>query len=121
MKAANHSTIGTFVAKIKKLLKRRNSRRFQNGARVQIVGHWGWPDGTKGTIAQFPSVVRDLASNSPHSSKDFTADALLRRFETSNGIHFEQWIILDEPTDDGSGDGPYTDTSIDPQFLQPLK
>lgn len=65
-------------------------------------------------------MIKDMASNPPHSLNDFTKDGLTRRFETETGTHIEQWIEFDEPTDDGSGDGPYRSTSIDPQFLRHL-
>jgi hypothetical protein len=115
----NYRKTGGLIAKIKRMLTR-TTVHFQDGARVEIVGHWGWPDGTKGTIAPFPSIVREMASSPPCSPKDFAADGLLRRIETETGIHFEQWIELDVPTDDGSGHGPYRSTSVSPKYLRRL-
>lgn len=46
-------------------------------ARVAVYGHGGWPDGTTGTIVQFPEFVRNMCSEPPGSPDEFLADGLI--------------------------------------------
>jgi hypothetical protein len=80
---------------------------FEDGARVEVSGHGSWPDGSTGTVRPFPSFVRVMCSDPPHGANDFFVDGLGRRSTGRIGHVVTQWVEFDEPTDDGSGDGPY--------------
>jgi hypothetical protein len=90
------------------------------GSRVQIVGNWEWPDGTTGTITLFPGVARAIASDPPGSPDEFFAAGLARRNKVRKRDIITQWVQFDEPTDDGSGHGPYYGGEVDVQNLVPL-
>src|SRR5678816_4199200 len=92
---------------------------FAAGTRVKVSGHSEWPDGTRGTIGLFPSFVREMCSDPPHGPDDFFAAGLGRRSKGRVGALVSQWVEFDEPTDDGSGDGPYRHAEILLKYLNP--
>lgn len=87
------------------------------GSRVVINGHFEWPDGTQGTIASFPTAVRSLRSD---GGDEAGTDWLYHTFNTTKGPLNAQWVEFDEPTDDGSGDGPYRAGEVDVGCLRRL-
>jgi hypothetical protein len=91
---------------------------FLPGVRVRIEGHWEWPDGTTGVIEPFPGFIRDLSAEAPDSEADFIAAGLVRKVKARHGHIYCQWVQFDEPTDDGSGDGPYRGGEVDNTCLR---
>ena len=87
---------------------------FPLGTRVRIVGHWGFPDGTAGEIAPIPEFVRTMREN-PDDSFLFYEE------RTKRGPRICQWVNFDQPTDDGSGDGPYSGAGIWVELLRTLE
>jgi hypothetical protein len=98
----------------------RRSAFFLPGVRVRIDGHWEWPDGTTGIIRPSPGVVRELCEETPNSDADFIAAGLVRKVKARHGHIYCQWVQFDVPTDDGSGDGPYTGGEVDNGCLTAL-
>ncbi len=95
------------------------SSLYPAGTRVRISGHWEWPDGTLGTIAKYPDFVRDFHETGPPQGR-FLAAGLALGTKSHKGDLITQWVEFDVPTDDGSGDGPYTGGSVDIRNLTSL-
>lgn len=87
---------------------------FPIGARVVVHGHWEFPDGTTGTIAEVPEGVHDVRNS---TERNF----LFYEERTRHGVDVVQWVVFDEPTDDGTGDGPYRAGGIATANLLPLR
>lgn len=88
-----------------------SSHVFPPGTRVSIEGDCEWPNGTTGTVANWPKDVRDLVGENweePHP----------RPLVTPRGVGLTYWIWFDEPTDDGSGGGPYAGGEVDGQYVR---
>ena len=83
------------------------------GTRVLIHGEVEWPDGTTGTVAEWPKGIRDLIG------ENFGSDEP-RTLVSPKGVMLSYWIRFDEPTDDGSGDGPYRGAEVAGTYLSEL-
>lgn len=84
------------------------------GDRVKLKGHWEFPDGTIGTIAQPPDFVVGLCEEGEWQEH--------RRIHSCRtGMMTSYYVVFDTPTDDGSGDGPYLGGEIDESSIQSLK
>lgn len=93
---------------------------FAAGARVEIHGHGGFPEGTPGTIEAFPGSMKQLGhSLDSEFLDDFTPDSLGRKTRTVQGTTLTQYVRFDQPTDDGAGDGPYGGSEILLDYLRP--
>jgi hypothetical protein len=88
-------------------------RSFDVGERVRIVGHWEFADGIVGTIAEPEPYNLELAE--PGEWR-----AHRRTCESPKGPIVFCCIIFDEPTDDGSGDGPYLGAEMEADCLEPV-
>ncbi len=80
------------------------------GTKVSIHGHAEWPDGTTGTVANWPKEVRNLTGEQWEEGQP-------RTLVTPKGVSLTYWVWFDEPTDDGSGDGPYKGGEVDGKYL----
>ena len=78
------------------------------GARVRISDKYHWAQGATGTVAAPPAHVRELAP-------DWIDHR--RPLSSPKGHRVFYWIVFDEPHDDGSGDGPYSEAEIDADYL----
>jgi len=86
------------------------------GSRIVIRGNWEWPDGTTGTVAEFPEAIRSLhyqGADQPDYAWLYYID------DTLKGPKHMQWVEFDQLTDDGSGDGPYGAGVVDVENLWP--
>ncbi len=84
---------------------------FPFGSRVRTQGHWEWPDGTEGVVVPWPHAVQELVGSSADPS---IPSDLARATRTQDGeLNYTQWVAFDEPTDDGSGDGPYVGGEVE--------
>ncbi len=83
------------------------------GTRVRINDHGGFPDGLTGTIAEVPQFVRMMRDYKDPSP-------LYYEEKRPKGHAVIQGVEFDEPTDDGSGDGPYRATGVPLDHLQAL-
>jgi hypothetical protein len=83
------------------------------GDRIKITGDGEFPDGTKGQIQIPPERVITLVPNGEWIGPE-------RNFVTPNGKHRSYWVEFDQPTDDGSGDGPYNGAEISVDHIQIL-
>jgi hypothetical protein len=79
--------------------------KYKIGDKVVVTGDHEFPDGTKGEIRQPPRGVISLVPNGEWNGPE-------RTFITATGKHISYWIQFKIPTDDGSGDGPYTGAEI---------
>ncbi len=86
------------------------SKQFNIGDRVVLKGHSEFPDGTTGTVSVPPQSLMDLAEPAEWKEHHRTVQAL-------KGPILFYFVEFDEPTDDGSGDGPYAAASIDENSL----
>ena len=78
------------------------------GARVRISDKHHWAQGASGTVAEPPDYVRELTSDwVEYRRLSFSAQ----------GPRVFYWVVFDEPHDDGSGDGPYSEAEIDADYL----
>ena len=87
------------------------------GSRIVINGHWEWPDGTTGRVAEFPGFVRSLRGDEADQPDHAW---LYHTYETLKGPLHVQWVEFDRATDDGSGDGPYLAGEVDVECLRLL-
>lgn len=79
----------------------------------QILGHWEFPDGVVGTIAEPESV--HIALSEPGEWQGHR-----RMLKGRQGIIVAYYVVFDEPTDDGSGDGPCLGGEIESECLRPI-
>ena len=83
------------------------------GTRVVLKGHWEFPDGTIGTIAEPTDFLRELSGDDQWNDHVQTCWAKDKKI-------LSYFVLFDEATDDGSGDGPYTGGVIDQGAIQVL-
>jgi hypothetical protein len=84
---------------------------FQVGDRVCIRGHWEFPDGTTGVIAEPEPFQVGLAEPGEWQAHRRTTPG-------RSGPLVYYFVCFDEPTDDGSGDGPYLGGEIEAECLE---
>ena len=84
--------------------------RFEVRDRVILKGHPEFPDGTLGTIA-WP--MRFLISH----AKPGEWEGHRRTIQGRTRLIVFYYVEFDQPTDDGSGDGPYRGAEIDEEYL----
>ena len=75
------------------------------GQRVRLNGHWEFPDGTTGVVAE------PMASIVALQPTRWSGHILTER--RRNRLVTCYWIVFDQPADDGSGDGPYGGATVD--------
>ena len=93
---------------------------FPIGTRVQIRGHGGFPDGTKGTVASVhPVIVENSSGPDVPRVTDAAVEAMAR--QGNNRKVVSQFVRFDSPTDDGSGDGPYVAAEVMIDYLHALE
>lgn len=90
---------------------------FAIGDRVRTVGHYEWPDGTAGTIAPPQEVNLGLAKPGEWQGHRRTVQGRVRPIL----FYFVVFVVFDQPTDDGSGDGPYYAAEVDADYLEGLE
>ena len=86
-------------------------KHYPIGTRVILDGHWEFSDGTIGRIATPPEFVIGLANAGEWVGH-------VRTHSGKNGKIDSYFVTFDSPTDDGSGDGPYTGGEIDHDSLR---
>ncbi len=95
-------------------------RPFPIGTRVQILGHGGFPDGTKGIVESLHPVVVENSSGSDVSHEaDSAVEAMAHQGRNRKVV--SQFVRFDSPTDDGSGDGPYVAAEVMIDYLHALE
>lgn len=84
---------------------------FEVRDRVRLAGHWEFPDGTIGTISEPDPFIVELSGPGEwqghrriHAGRDRMLTTYFVRFDT--------------PTDDGSGDGPYSAGEIEEESME---
>lgn len=82
---------------------------FNAGERVRLTGHREFPDGTSGTISAPPEVLIEVWG------AERSGIRRLHRAGSRRVTSF--YVVFDNPTDDGSGDGPYSGAEIDSRYL----
>lgn len=82
-----------------------------DGTRVEVLPHPFWPDGAVGTVRPFPSYVTELCGDT---------DGCTRVFRGARGPLVMVWVVFDEATRDGEGDGPYREGEILAEHLRVL-
>lgn len=98
----------------------RMPRPFPIGTRVQILGHGGFPDGTKGIVESVPSlIVEEPFDSGVPDEADSAVVAVSRQGRDRKVI--SQFVRFDSPTDDGSGDGPYVAAEVMTDYLYALE
>jgi hypothetical protein len=60
-----------------------------------------------------------MCADPPHTTDDFSADAVVRMCRSPGRVNISQFVELDHPVDDGSGDGPYRASGIGLEYLEP--
>ena len=88
-------------------------KTFDIDDRVILQGHWEFPDGTIGTIAEPPEFMVALCE--PGEWQEHR-----RIHPCRNGLMTSYYVVFDTPTDDGSGDGPYLGGEIDESSIRRL-
>jgi hypothetical protein len=88
--------------------------RFDVGDRVLIRGHWEFPDGTTGTVSAPEPFLLELSGPGEWVGH-------VRTFRGAKGPVTTYYVRFDHPTDDGSGDGPYSGGEIEAECLVPLR
>lgn len=86
---------------------------FEVGDRVRVEGHWEFPDGTTGTVIAPESFQLRLAA--PGEWHGHCRTVVGRK----GPIDF-YFVRFDQPTDDGSGDGPYWASEIEADCLRAI-
>jgi hypothetical protein len=81
------------------------------GDRVVLSGHWEFPDGTTGVVAEPTAFQVQLAKSGEWVGHRRTTSG-------RNGPVTFYYVVFDQPTDDGSGDGPYGGAEIDAASLR---
>ncbi len=85
------------------------------GDRVQVLGHWNWPNACTGRVAEAPGGIRALADGNG-------AWQGCRRVVQGRRRSIEfQWIVFDQPQLDGDGDGPYLAGEVETEYLRPVE
>ncbi|MGC4030901.1 MAG: hypothetical protein QM754_04025 [Tepidisphaeraceae bacterium] len=85
---------------------------FDIGDHVVIEGHWEFPDGTTGVIAEPDPFMVSLVAG------DERWMGHRRTVRGREGPIVFYYVVFDRPTDDGSGDGPYRGGEIDASSLR---
>jgi hypothetical protein len=85
---------------------------FKVGDKVRVCGNQGFKNGITGTV-DYPPKVSVLAA-------DFGAN-FFRKALTPAGEKIFVWIIFDHPQYDADGDGPYSETEMNIDFLELIK
>ena len=83
---------------------------FRVGDRVNVKGHWNFPNDCTGVISEPPESATRIAG-----SDEWTG---LHRFvKGRDGLIEYYWITFDESQTDGDGDGPYSAAEIEAEYL----
>lgn len=67
--------------------------------------------------------VKGVIANAPDCMAQLDPEPWMGPFQhktRADGRVILYWVIFDEPTDDGSGDGPYTGAAIEQDFLEAM-
>jgi hypothetical protein len=86
----------------------------QRGERVQILGHWNWPQSCTGRISAPPELPDDLAGGVRWLG-------CRRVVQGRKGPIEFYWVSFDEPQMDGDGDGPYLGGEVETEYLRRLE
>jgi hypothetical protein len=78
------------------------------GTRVRVMPHPFWPHGTVGTIRAFPSYAAELCADS---------EGCCRVVDGAERPLVFYWVVFDQPTNDGDGDGPYGEGEVMKEYL----
>ena len=81
------------------------------GLRVRVAPHVFWPEGAVGTVRPYPGFVADLCGD---------AEGCSRVFRGARGPITMAWVVFDEPSRDGEGDGPYDEGEVLAEHLSQL-
>jgi hypothetical protein len=85
---------------------------FRVGAKVRVGENQGFEAGVTGTV-DYPPKVGVLAD-------DF-GENFFRKAQTSRGETIFVWVVFDEPQYDADGDGPFSETEINIDYLEIVK
>ena len=89
------------------------SNDFQIGDRVELHGHWEFPDGATGVVAEpHPEIVALCEPGEWQGPRRVSPGRA--------GPIITYYVSFDVPQDDGSGDGPYRGAEIDASSLRRL-